>query len=191
MEQCSRGDCSSLWVPWRPGALVQFWQLHTWGLNIIIGTQTFPSRLVEVRLALWNEVHVSYSTEVWIILRMWWRAYSQTNHILWPIMCYRTMHNEWRGERDGFESDLSPSTSTIQASVFQCRRAAAGFCMLPMSRLQETVPLCFSLYLTSSLSFFLSNSHYNSYSSSLFNMIPLTRSLCLFIYFFGWQASLI
>lgn len=69
------------------------------------------------------------------------------------------------GGGEGIVSDLSPSTSTQLLSVFQCQRAAEGFCMLPMSRLQETVPLCFSLFLTSSLTFFLSNSHYNSSST--------------------------
>lgn len=133
------------------------------------GPQHYYSLLVEVCLARWNEMYMGYSTELRIILWVWWTRYSQTNHILWLLICYRIMHNERRREKDGFGSDLSPSTSTRLVSVFQCRRAAAGLCMLPMSRLQETVLLCFSLFLTSSLTFFSSpHSHYN-----FSNTVPL------------------
>lgn len=72
-----------------------------------------------------------------------------------PKYATESLHNERRIEQDGFGSDLSPSTSTLPVSVFQCRRAAAGFCMLPMSRLQETVPLCLSLFLQSSPTFYI------------------------------------
>lgn len=150
-------------VPWGPWALVQFWWLQACGFNPIIETQTFPSQLVKVCLAQWNEVYVGYSTEVGIILRVWWRAYSLTNHILRPLICYRTMHNEWRGERDGFGSDLSPFTSTLAC---ECVPVLASCSRILHAANVASAGNCPSL--------FFSISH---------------QPLSLFIYLFHWLAG--
>lgn len=39
---------------------------------------------------------------MWIML-LWWQAFRWTNHVVWILICYRTMHNEWKREKDGFE----------------------------------------------------------------------------------------
>lgn len=145
---------------------------HLCGLNII-KEHRLPSS------ACWSlscSVKWSYSSEVWIILQ------ADKSYTLTSNMLQKSCIMNGGEKKDGFGSDLSPSTYTLVVRVYQCQWAAEGFCMLLMSRLQETVPLCFSQFLAILVTFFLSNSHYNSSNAISVSLIWFSSlSVCLFI----------
>lgn len=138
------------------GSCATLSQRPTWGFSIN-KEQTLPSDLVTIGLVQWNKVNMGYSSQLWIILWIRWPVCSQTNPTLWSLICNRFMHNEWSREKGDFGGNLSPSTSTQLVSAFLCQQAAAGFCMLPMSLLQESMHLFLSLI--GSITFFLDLQH--------------------------------
>lgn len=134
----------AVFAPWRPVAFAQSSSLHTCGLHIIKKNTDFP------RLSC--SVCVSYSSELGIILQA--NMQPDKSYTLTSNMLQKSCIMNGGEKRTAMDGDFSPSTYTLVVSVYQCQWAAERFCMLLMSRLQETVPLCFSQFLAILVTFF-------------------------------------
>lgn len=126
---------------------------------------------------------------------MRWQACSQTNHILWLLICYRTMHNEWRRKEDGFwewsqsfhvhtTTECLPVSAGCSRILHAANVASAGDCSSLFFSLSHQLLLLFPSpgVITIPLIQLLSN---------LIWFSPLCRSLFLsvFIQLFHWLAD--
>lgn len=182
--------------------LALFSLVHTWALkHYLWNDKLYPDSPGLPRSGKWN---LTYSAVLQMILRGWWWACGGMKSYT-PGSGYRTMYYECGGrERDGFGSDLSPSTSVRPAServpvsvdcsrIFEC-------CQCRVCR-KRTFFVLFSLFLTCCFAFGLPPSphpfvtipqiHFlwsKYYSTSSLSQFRVQFFFFLFICFIGWQA---